>query len=210
MTGRRSGSRIDARRRKEVKIFDSIGSTSLGVAFAAGELPGSGTYYCVLCGVQLSLRETDPLPTCPGCGGASFRRDSIFEARQDHGAATSEMEVAAAPGPPEWLHEARGGLDPGWHLAHRRDDDDIALFRIERGWTRIGRSGAADLRLDDPSVSRRHALVVAEPGKELRVLDDRSLNGVFVNGHAIEWCALRDGDELTVGRYKLYPLNGQR
>lgn len=82
----------------------------------------------------------------------------------------------------------------------------MTSFPIERGWTRIGRSDAADLQLDDPSVSRRHALVVAEPGKELRVLDDRSLNGVFVNGHAVEWCALRDSDELAIGRYKLYPL----
>jgi pSer/pThr/pTyr-binding forkhead associated (FHA) protein len=62
------------------------------------------------------------------------------------------------------------------------------------------------LRLDDPSVSRRHALVVAEPGKQLRVLDDRSLNGVFVNGEAVDWGVLRDGDELAIGRFRLYAL----
>lgn len=207
MTGSRSGGRIEARRRKEFKIFDSVGSSSLGSTFAAGEIPGSGTYFCVLCGGQLSLRETDLLPSCPSCGGASFRRDSIFEARQDHGPATSEMEVPTAPAPPEWLLAARAELGPGRHLAHRRDDGEIASFRIERGWTRIGRSAAADLRLDDPSVSRRHALIVADPGKELRVLDDRSLNGVFVNGHAVEWCALRDSDELAIGRFRLYPLS---
>lgn len=192
---------------KELKIFDSIGPSSLGTAFAAGGIPGSGTYYCVLCGGQLSLRETDELPTCPGCGGRDFRRDSIFEAHQDHSGTTHEMEVPVDPKPPAWLEEARAGLDPGRHLVRRRDDDTLAAFAIERGWTRIGRSSAADLRLDDPSVSRRHALVVAEPGKELRVLDDRSLNGVYVNGHAIEWCALREGDELTVGRFRLYALS---
>jgi pSer/pThr/pTyr-binding forkhead associated (FHA) protein len=80
------------------------------------------------------------------------------------------------------------------------------VFRIERGWTRIGRSVAADLRLDDPSVSRRHALVVAEPGKGLRVLDDRSLNGVFVNGKPVEWGALEDGDELTIGCHAIFAL----
>jgi pSer/pThr/pTyr-binding forkhead associated (FHA) protein len=47
---------------------------------------------------------------------------------------------------------------------------------------------------------------VAEPGKDLRVLDDRSQNGVFVNGAAVEWGTLRDGDRLTVGRYELYAL----
>jgi pSer/pThr/pTyr-binding forkhead associated (FHA) protein len=110
------------------------------------------------------------------------------------------------PEPPGWLDEAREGLVPGRHLVYRREDGSIASFAIERGWTRIGRSQAADLRLDDPSVSRRHALIVAEPSRELRVLDDRSLNGVYVNGHAVEWCVLRDSDELAIGRYKLYPL----
>jgi predicted RNA-binding Zn-ribbon protein involved in translation (DUF1610 family) len=208
VTGGRSGSRIAGRRRKEVPIFDSVGFSSLGQSFAAGEIPGSGTYYCVLCGGQLSLRETDPLPSCPGCGGVNFRRDSIFEARQDHTGTTSEMKVPTPTAPPDWLRETRESLGSGRHLAYRRDDGTVATFTIERGWTRIGRSSAADLRLDDPSVSRRHALIVAEPAKELRVLDDRSLNGVFVNGHAVEWCVLRDADELTIGRYKLYALNG--
>lgn len=47
---------------------------------------------------------------------------------------------------------------------------------------------------------------MAEPGKDLMVLDDRSLNGVFVNGVTVEWAPLRDGDELAVGRYRLYAL----
>ena len=90
--------------------------------------------------------------------------------------------------PPSWLDEAREhGVRPGHYLAFRDDDGEIVTFAIERGWTRIGRSANADLRLDDPSVSRRHALVVAEAGKPLRVLDDRSLNGVFVNGETVEW-----------------------
>jgi pSer/pThr/pTyr-binding forkhead associated (FHA) protein len=35
------------------------------------------------------------------------------------------------------------------------------------------------------------------------VLDDRSLNGVFVNGERVDWRGLRDGDEILVGRYRL-------
>lgn len=105
------------------------------------------------------------------------------------------------------MEDARERLArPGYHLALRDDDDEIQVHPIERGWTRIGRSIAADIRLDDPSVSRRHALIVAEPGKDLRVLDDRSLNGVFVNGETVEWGPLRDGDELAIGRYSFYAL----
>ena len=40
----------------------------------------------------------------------------------------------------------------------------------------------------------------------LRVLDDRSLNGVFLNGEIVEWGRLEDGDELAIGRYRLFAL----
>ena len=76
--------------------------------------------------------------------------------------------------------------------------------RSRRAGPGSGRSAAADLRLDDPSVSRRHALIVSEGPKALRVLDDRSLNGVHLNGELIEWARLVDGDELAIGRYRLF------
>jgi pSer/pThr/pTyr-binding forkhead associated (FHA) protein len=80
------------------------------------------------------------------------------------------------------------------------------LVQLDDGWTRIGRSGTADIQLDDPTVSRRHALLVRTPGDELRALDDRSLNGLFVNGDKVDWAELADGDELEIGRYRLYVL----
>jgi FHA domain len=125
---------------------------------------------------------------------------------QDHGQ-TTEIGVAAPFGPPDWLDLARARLAPaGRFLAHRDDEDEIRLFHVGPGWTRIGRSATADIRLDHPSVSRRHALIVSEPPDSLRVLDDRSLNGVFLNGDVVEWARLGDGDELAVGRYRLFVL----
>jgi hypothetical protein len=103
-----------------------------------------------------------------------------------------------------WLDEVRDGLsDPGQYLAYRTDDRDVVAYALEREWTRIGRSLAADIRFDDPTVSRRHALIVRQPDG-LRVLDDRSLNGVFVNGERVEWSTLADGDEIVIGRHRLY------
>lgn len=147
------------------------------------------------------------MPACPRCGRSRFRRDSIFTARQEHAEATAEVALPGELPPPGWLPRARAGLGTGRHLAYRDDAGAVVTVTIERGWTRIGRSCRSDLRLDDPSVSRRHALVVAEPGRELRVLDDRSLNGVFVNGHAVDWGVLRDGDRLTIGRFELYAID---
>ena len=83
------------------------------------------------------------------------------------------------------------------------------IVPLAREWTRIGRSLAADVRFDDPTVSRRHALIVRQHDG-VRVLDDRSLNGVFVNGQRVEWQVLHDGDEIVVGRYRLHFLEQER
>ena len=128
---------------------------------------------------------------------------------QDHSDQTGEFEAPAddRETDSDWRRQARAMLPgPGRFLALHDDDDSIRLFEIEGGWTRIGRSVAADLRLDDPSVSRRHALIVSEQPNSLRVLDDRSLNGVYLNGEVVEWARLGDGDELAIGRFRLAVL----
>jgi FHA domain/Zinc-ribbon containing domain len=100
------------------------------------------------------------------------------------------------------LAAARERIDgPGEYLVYE-DSGEWRTVALTREWTRIGRSLAADVRFDDPTVSRRHALIVRQPDG-VRVLDDRSLNGVFVNGARVEGRTLRDGDEILVGRYRL-------
>ncbi len=128
---------------------------------------------------------------------------------QEHGETTLEFDATDEAASTRWLRARRAELPAGsLHLVCREADGELLDFEIEEGWTRIGRSIAANIQLDDPSVSRRHALVVSEPGEPLRVLDDRSLNGVFVNGELVEWGKLADGDELTIGRYRLFALEG--
>jgi hypothetical protein len=36
------------------------------------------------------------------------------------------------------------------------------------------------------------------------VLDDRSLNGLFLDGDRVEWGPLEDGSEIIIGRYRLF------
>lgn len=161
-----------------------------------------GSLFCVSCGWAFSLASIDSLPECPNCSGRRFRRASLFEGPTMDSAAVHSPERT-----PEWLVEARAELEqPGHYLAFEEPDDDYAVVRLEPGWTRIGRSGAADVRLDDPTVSRRHALIVLTDTGELRALDDRSLNGLFVNGEQVEWAPLSQDDELEIGRYRLYVL----
>jgi pSer/pThr/pTyr-binding forkhead associated (FHA) protein len=104
---------------------------------------------------------------------------------------------------PSWVADARAGLAAaGKYLAYEESGRHVVV-ELSREWTRIGRSMAADLRFDDATVSRRHALVVNQ-AEGVRVLDDRSLNGVYVNGRRVEWSPLSDGDEVAIGRHTLY------
>ena len=126
---------------------------------------------------------------------------------QDHGQ-TAELEaMPSVVSPPDWLAMARAMLSrPGRYLTWCEVGGEIAVVPVEQGWMRIGRSASADIRLDDPSVSRRHALIVSELPDSQRVLDDRSLNGVFLNGEIVEWARVEDGDELAIGRFHLCAL----
>jgi len=170
-----------------------------------GASPGLGTFSCLQCGSQLSLDASDRLPECPRCGTSRFRRASMFDPPLEHPDQTLEFAATdTEPGEADWIEEARADLsDPGRYLIYAEAGEPRA-FRLDEGWNRIGRSAAADVRLDDPTVSRRHALVVWEPGEPVRVLDDRSLNGIFLNGELTEWGTLEDGDELSIGRYHLH------
>ena len=170
----------------------------------AGKVAGGGSYTCLGCGFAVTLASLDPIPVCASCGGSRFARASMFDQP------TVDIDAIEVELEPEWLEETRDRLvDEGrsdQFLAFE-GDDEISVVRVPEGWTRIGRSASAEIRLDDPTVSRRHAVIVRTPEGDLRALDDRSLNGVFVNGNAVEWCALSDGDELAIGRYRLYVID---
>lgn len=157
-----------------------------------------GSLSCTECGYAVAAAAVlEDLPSCPACGGTNFRRRSIFE----RPTVDAEAVIAAAD-EPQWLAELRGARSAPC-LAFDADGERI-VAELGQGWTRVGRSAAADVRLDDPTVSRRHALIVRTPEEGLRALDDRSLNGLFVNGERVEWARLADGDELEIGRYRLY------
>jgi predicted nucleic acid-binding Zn-ribbon protein len=168
---------------------------------------GAGSFRCRNCGYVLTLTGSDALTDCPGCAGREFERASLFS-----GGSTSAgqetvrhggMLAEPAPGEHEQqLAEARARIEaPGEYLCFE-EGGEVRTVALSREWMRIGRSLAADVRFDDPTVSRRHALIVRQTDG-VRVLDDRSLNGVFVNGSRIDGKVLQDGDEIIVGRYRL-------
>jgi hypothetical protein len=178
-----------------IRTIDGGGSMN---SFSMGTLAGAGCFRCEDCGFGVALHEMDTVPACPHCGSTSFKRGSIFGDR-----ALAEPITMPAADAPEWLAEARAALvEPGKYLAFEHGDR-VRVAALQEGWTRLGRSLSAHIRFDDPTVSRRHALIHSEAGS-VRILDDRSLNGVFLNGERVDWHQMADGDCVTIGRFDLH------
>src|SRR5215216_1889764 len=100
------------------------------------------------------------------------------------------------------LHRVRAAAAAIWRLAPGRylavpDGGEVVVLPLGP-LTRIGRRATADIVIDDSTVSRRHALVLERGGAPV-IADDRSLNGVFVNGRRVREARLHHGDEVQIG-----------
>ena len=62
----------------------------------------------------------------------------------------------------------------------------------------LGRSREADIVLQDPNVSRRHAELRRDDGG-WQIVDLGSTNGIKVNGRRVDSQPLRQGDQITIG-----------
>jgi pSer/pThr/pTyr-binding forkhead associated (FHA) protein len=67
----------------------------------------------------------------------------------------------------------------------------------------IGRAKSSGLVLDDPSVSRLHAIVRATIDGQWQIVDRESANGISVNGVRTKEAVLHGGDKILIGIYKL-------
>ena len=172
--------------------------------FDQGTLAGAGTFRCETCGFPVALQGRDALPPCPRCHAGRFQRSSLWaEMGQAEPIAVTEAD------PPAWLDGLRAELAAGTdHLAYE-DTHGVHAVPLDADTVRIGRSPMADVRLDDPTVSRRHALVHRRGGVR-QLLDDRSLNGVWLHGERIEDHPLADGDAIGIGCFALFFLAARR
>jgi pSer/pThr/pTyr-binding forkhead associated (FHA) protein len=66
----------------------------------------------------------------------------------------------------------------------------------------IGRGPDADVYLDNPGVSRDHAVIEMKEGA-LWIRDLQSSNGTELNGKTVSTATLSDGDLLGIGRFDL-------
>ena len=77
-----------------------------------------------------------------------------------------------------------------------------ARFLLDAPRVSAGRDPAADIFLDDVTVSRKHAEFTGAAGTFM-VRDVGSLNGTYVNRSRIDEATLQAGDEVQIGKYRL-------
>jgi hypothetical protein len=134
---------------------------------------------------------------------------AMSAATRDHPATADTVETPAIrPGDAAPVQAQIDELAPasalaGGCLCFEDEFGGFIVVPIAGPAMRIGRGLAADVAFEDPTVSRRHALLTLD-GDRVRVLDDRSLNGLFVNGIRVRSRVLADGDVIGVGRHRLH------
>ncbi|MER7703392.1 DUF3662 and FHA domain-containing protein [Kitasatospora sp. NPDC097605] len=105
---------------------------------------------------------------------------------------------AMPPGPPPAGGNVRPFPGAGHGTAVRRwIEVNGARHQITGNACVLGRSTEADVRIDDPGVSRKHAEI--RPGTPAMVLDLGSTNGIVVDGQHTQRATLRDGSRIVVG-----------
>lgn len=70
----------------------------------------------------------------------------------------------------------------------------------------VGRGSEADLRLNDPGVSRRHALITVAgtaDAPKVSIEDLGSTNGILVNGSRVQQATLVEGSRVEIGNTRM-------
>lgn len=77
-----------------------------------------------------------------------------------------------------------------------------ARFLLDQDLTTVGRHPEAGIFLDDVTVSRRHVELTRQ-GLGFQIRDLGSLNGTYVNHDRVDEYALKPGDEVQIGKFRL-------
>jgi ABC transport system ATP-binding/permease protein len=73
---------------------------------------------------------------------------------------------------------------------------------LPQGSIKIGRATDNDIVIPDVLASRHHA-TLAPSAAGTEIIDNRSINGTFVNGQRVDAATLHDGDVVTIGNVDL-------
>ena len=83
-----------------------------------------------------------------------------------------------------------------------KENQMLAEYNLSKERFTIGRLSDNDLRIDHPTVSSHHAVVINILNDSF-IEDLNSTNGTYINGRLIKKHALQQGDLITVGHHQL-------
>ena len=148
-------------------------------------------HYTLLGQTRVTMSEDDALET------------GIFRVRSEAKAeVTSKVGVVEAI---EVESSAGVGVAPSGGGQPRLEVGGQA-YPLVRAITILGRGTDADIRVEDPGVSRKHCEIVV--GTPALVRDLKSTNGTFLNGAKITESALEDGSVVKIGGTSLVYRSG--
>ena len=82
------------------------------------------------------------------------------------------------------------------------DNVKSSSWLLTNGIHKIGRLKSKEIILDDVTVSRNHGFISVEDDV-VRITDEGSTNGIFVNGELIEEILLQSGYRIQIGKFNL-------
>ncbi|NTX04082.1 FHA domain-containing protein [Myxococcus sp. CA040A] len=103
----------------------------------------------------------------------------------------------------DWGREYSNPGHPPAFLYVERGPGAGQLVPVQQGPLVLGRSSSSDLRLQHPSISRRHAQITRQ-GDQVFIKDLGSQNGTFINRNRVtDEVEVMQGDEITLGNAML-------
>ena len=148
--------------------------------------------FCNQCG----HRNPPSSSFCSSCG-------AVLDMHDERTVVIAQVDALQdLPGPSDNASIRLGDVQGHGVLVIRSGDLTGSRFTLSKDVTLIGRHPESDILLDDITVSRRHAEVI-KTASALIVRDLGSLNGTYVNQTRVDEFALKHGDELQVGKFRM-------
>ena len=148
------------------------------------------------------------MPLCVRCGQPNDRDEDICSACLAEEQQPTASFAPVAPGKVQAPVDAPG-VDGELRLVIVKGPQMGDYFVLDASGTSIGRNPAADVFLNDQTVSREHAEILVL-GDVVLIRDRGSLNGTYVNGLVVDEAELRDGDIVQIGTFHLAFRRGAR
>ena len=87
-------------------------------------------------------------------------------------------------------------------LSLLNDETKSSSWLLTNGIHKIGRLETKEIILDDVTVSRNHAFISVDD-QTVIITDEKSTNGIFVNGELIDESVLTSGSRIQIGKFSL-------